>query len=97
MSSITIDWPSARPVGTARRSIVVDVVDGNGLEVAGQPVIAHLSRHDGVEVTTEVVTDRHGRARVDATDEVASLNLTSGRESLGPIRPEHGSHLVIEM
>ena len=95
--SITIDRQSARPVGTAHRSIVVDVVDGNGLEVAGQPVIAHLRRLDGVEVTTEAVTDRHGRARVEATDEVASLSLTSGHESLGPIRPEHGSRLVIEM
>lgn len=95
--SITIDRASARPVVTAHRSIVVDVVDGNGLEVAGQPVIAHLRHHDGVDVTTEAVTDGHGRARVEVTDDVASLNLTSGRESLGPIRPEHGTHLVIEM
>lgn len=95
--SITIDRPSVRPVGMAHRSIVVDVVDGNGLEVAGQPVIAHLHRHDGVDITTEAMTDVHGRARVEVTDDVASVNLTSGHESLGPIRPEHGSHLVIEM
>jgi hypothetical protein len=92
----------AAPTSVAGRRPVtvfsVDVVDGNGLEVAGEAVTASYRFPDGSRSTTVAATDGGGRARFadeHAADPV-SVTISAGRESITDIRPRPGSALVIE-
>jgi hypothetical protein len=79
-------------------SFSVDVVDGNGTDVPGLPVIARFSLSDGETRDVHTVTDSHGRARfVTGHDsEPISVEILAARETTGPTTPAPGARLVIE-
>jgi hypothetical protein len=76
----------------------LDVVDGNGIEVASEPVTASFAIGDaGREVVA--VTDRAGRARfvIEHATVPHNVTMSAGRESVGPIHPVPGRIVVIEI
>lgn len=79
-------------------SFSVDVVDGNGLEVASQAVTVRYGYPDGTETARTVRTDGGGRARLvdEHTQPPESVTLASGRETIRDIRPNPGSIVTIE-
>ena len=82
-----------------RLALTVDVVDGNGIEVSSQRVMARYQFEDGTESTALGTTDIGGRARFDLTpmDAPSSVTVSSGRESVRWVPDAMESHLVIEM
>ena len=88
---------SLRPATTVT-SFSVDVVDGNGVEVAGQPVTARFMTTTGTTYEVETTTDLNGRARfVDTHDAPLShVEVIAANETTGQIRPAPGTRLVIE-
>lgn len=94
---VTLDRPSRTQTVT---TFSVDLVDGSGLDVAGEPVTALIRHEDGAETVVRQTTDAGGRARFVETHESTAIEMmvTAGRETLGPLRPPaQGTHLVIEM
>ena len=79
-------------------SLSVDVVDGNGTEVPGEPVVARFILTDGETRDVRAVTDPTGRARIIAEhdSEPLSVEVLAARESTGPSAPIPGARLVIE-
>lgn len=76
----------------------VDVVDGNGLPVAFQPVSAQY-RYAGTSPLEHVAsTDVDGRARFTDhhPEQPLEVTLVSGREQSGP-HPLRRDHFTIEM
>lgn len=80
-------------------SFTVDVVDGNGLDVAGEEVTARFDLGDGYERVVTATTDSHGRARFvhEHAIEPLTVTLSAGREIAGPLRPRPGARLTLEM
>ena len=79
-------------------SFSVDVVDGNGTDVPGEPVVARFSLADGETRDVRAVTDTTGRARivVEHDLEPVSVEILSAGASIGPITPAPGARLVVE-
>ena len=79
-------------------SFSVDVVDGNGTDVPGEPVIARFFLADGETRDVRAVTDTAGRARFVAEHDLepVSVEILSARETTGPTTPAPGARLVIE-
>lgn len=86
-----------RPATTVT-SFSVDVVDGNGIEVAAEPVIVRFTSATGKVREVERTTDANGRARfVDEHDTaLRHVEVVAGHETTGHIRPAPGARLVIE-
>lgn len=86
-----------RPATTVT-SFSVDVVDGNGIEVAAEPVIARFTGATGEIREVERTTDANGRARfVDEHNAALShVEVLAANETTGQIRPGPGARLVIE-
>lgn len=79
-------------------NFTVLVVDGNGVEVAGEPVtISFLDTQHGVS-SVSTVTDSEGRARVVETHEYEpqSVAIDAAGESTGPLTPRPGAIVVVE-
>lgn len=79
-------------------NFTVQVVDGNGIEVAGEPVtISFLGAQHGVR-SIQASTDVDGRVRVVEThlDEPQSVVIDAAGESTGPIAPRPGAMVVVE-
>lgn len=76
----------------------VDVVDGNGEGVAGEPVEVVYRLPDGTRSRTQSLTDAGGRAHLVDQLPVApqSVTLIAAGEEVGPIEPSHRSAYVIE-
>jgi len=89
--------PAPRTRTHAVTGFAVDVVDGNGLDVAGEPVTAVFRRADGSEAVVRQATDAGGRTSFADEREVVEVVVIAGREVLGPLRPALEAHLVIEM
>lgn len=79
-------------------SFSVDVVDGNGIEVAGEAVTARFTTTSGTTHEVERLTDANGRARfLDTHDAPLShVEVVAANETTGQIRPAPGTRLVIE-
>lgn len=80
-------------------NFTVLVVDGNGIEVAGEPVkISFLDARHGVR-SIQATTDSAGRARVAETHErePKSVAIDAAGESTGPIAPRPGAMVVVEV
>lgn len=79
-------------------SFSVDIVDGNGTEVPGEPVVARFSLPGGDTREIHTVTDTTGRARIVAEHDrqPLSVEILSAGESTGPTTPAPGARLVIE-
>lgn len=79
-------------------SFSVDVVDGNGIDVQGEPVIARFSLAGGETREIRAVTDATGRARIVAEHDrqPVSVEILAAGESTGPTSPAPGARLVIE-
>ena len=79
-------------------NFTVQVVDGNGIEVAGEPVtISFLDAQHGVRAI-QATTGIDGRVRVVDThpDEPQSVVIDAAGESTGPVTPRPGAMVVIE-
>lgn len=91
----------SHPVQRASRvtAFTVDLVDGNGLEVAGEPVTARFDLGNGYERVVAVPTDGSGRARFvhEHAIEPVTVTLSAGREIAGPLRPRPGARLTLEL
>lgn len=80
-------------------NFTVLVVDGNGIEVAGEPVtISFLDAQHGVH-SASAVTDSNGRAHVVETheNEPQSVAIDAADESTGPLTPRPGAMVVVEV
>ena len=84
--------------GTVLTQFSIDVVDGNGLDVCGEPVTARFDFGGGAERVVTKVTDRDSRAWFAEEHDTAPrcVTLTAGRETTGTIRPAPGTLLIIE-
>lgn len=97
-----LDRPSIayrHPLTPFVTNFTVLVVDGNGMEVAGEPVtISFLDAQHGV-YSMSAVTDSDGRARVVETHErePQSVVIDTAGESTGPVTPRPGAMVVVEV
>lgn len=78
--------------------LTVDVVDGNGIGVAGEPVEACFHLPDGTRARAATTTDATGRAvlieELRTTPE--SVVISAAAESVGPFPPTQRTQYVIE-
>ncbi|MEX2280072.1 MAG: hypothetical protein WEA76_08290 [Acidimicrobiia bacterium] len=75
------------------------VVDGNGIEVASEPVtISFLDAQHGVH-SASAVTDSNGRVGVVETheNEPQSVVIDAAGESTGPLTVRPGAMVVVEV
>lgn len=88
--------PAVDSVAVAALSVTV--VDGNGIEVHGEPVTARFDLGEGREYAVTRRTGADGAAHFveDLAGPAHGVTLSTGRESVGPLRPAAGAHLVIE-
>lgn len=79
-------------------SFSVEIVDGNGIDVAGEPLTVLFSAVDGTRKEIRAVTDTSGRARFVEEHAIQPIDVTvfAGRETTGPIQPWPGARIVIE-
>lgn len=78
-------------------SFSVRVVDGNGIEVAYEPVTARFTSATGETIDVRRLTNGEGEAQfVEVSDTAAHVEVLAARETTGPIRPATGARLVIE-
>lgn len=76
---------------------LVDVVDGNGVDLSWEPVVARFDLGDGYHRIVTETTDGCGRARfVTLPFEPVSVAFEAHGEIVGPIRQWPGQTLVIE-
>lgn len=83
---------------TTVTSFSVDVVDGSGLGVAGEPVTASFTTMFGDTEEVRRTTDGDGRARFvdEHSAPLSHVEVMAAGETTGHIRPAPGSRLVIE-
>lgn len=97
-----LDQPSIayrHPLTPFVTNFTVLVVDGNGIEVAGEPVtISFLDAQHGVG-SASAVTDSNGRARVVESHEKEpqSVVIDAAGESTGPLTSRPGAMVVVEV
>lgn len=87
------------PLTSYITNFTVLVVDGNGVEVAGEPVaVSFLDDQHGVR-SVRLVTDTDGRARVVETHErePQSVVIDAAGESTGRLTPRPGAVVVVEV
>lgn len=97
-SATTFDFQHSLRPATTVTSFSVDVVDGNGIEVADEGVTARFTSLTGEVREVAQTTDTTGRARfVDTHDAPLShVEVIAANETTGQIRPAPGTRLVIE-
>lgn len=80
-------------------NFAVDLLDGNGLEVSGEPLMARFDLGNGYARVVTMVSDLDGRVRFAVEHPVnpRSVTLSAGQETITAIRPAPGARLTIEM
>ncbi|HSJ28225.1 MAG TPA: hypothetical protein VLB67_08420 [Acidimicrobiia bacterium] len=76
--------------------LVIDVVDGNGLEVAGERVSVNYITEGGRGGAIEGVTDSRGRALFSRMPQTAVVHISAAGEAAGPIVVGAGGRVVVE-
>lgn len=97
-----LDRPSIayrHPLTPFVTNFTVLVVDGNGVEVAGEPVTISFLDAQHVASSMSAVTDNDGRARIVETHEhePQSVVIDTAGESTGPVTPRPGAMVVVEV
>lgn len=94
----TMERQTVTPAAPTLTVVTVDVVDGEGLDVAGEPVHALYRYADGSDSLTVTLTDAAGRARfADAhRGRPETVTVMSGPEIVGPLRVDGEVRTVIE-
>ena len=85
--------------GATVTSFSVKVVDRNGIEVAGEPVIATFTAADGSERQVTATTGGDGKVRlvVEHDDAPVAVTLAAGAEQSEPLQPPPGALLTLEL
>lgn len=96
---MTATITATQQTAEAATGLSVTVVDGNGLEVSGEPVTARFHGPGTLERVVVRTTDSQGVARFEEPEGFRStrLVLSAGRETYTDRLPISAARLTIEM
>jgi hypothetical protein len=89
---ITLERPEVEDLAT----ITIDVVDGNGIEVAGEPLTVTFVTESGSRRIVEATTDGGGRVHLEPVSRPRLVQIVAGGETTSAMTGVGRTRIVVE-